>query len=109
MTRDQFAEGELVEATHIEKFDTDPTSTVDQRTMADFGVQHDAVRATRRTQLDHNPTHGVRQLIDEEQTCSLRRDVDDATAKPQRWSLHSIAGVQLDGMPFGKRARLYDV
>ena len=77
--------------------------------MADFGVQHDAVRATRRTQLDHNPTHGVRQLIDEEQTCSLRRDVDDATAKPQGWPLHAIAGVQLDGMPFGKRACLYDV
>jgi hypothetical protein len=109
MTRDQFAEGELVEATHFEKFDTDPTSTVDQRAMADLGVQNDALRATRRTQLDHNATHGVRHLVDEEQPCPLCRDVDDATAKPQRWTLHAIAGVQLDGMPFGKRARLYDV
>ncbi len=109
VTRDQGAESELVEASHIEEFDADPMFTVDQRTMADFCVQHDAVGATGRTQLDNNPTHGIRQLVDEEQTCSLRRDVDDATAKPQWRSLCAIEGVQLNGMPFGKRARLYEV
>jgi hypothetical protein len=49
VTRDQGAEGELVEASHIEEFDADPMVTVDQRTMADYGVQHDAVAATGRT------------------------------------------------------------
>ena len=109
VTRDQGAEGELVEASHIEEFDADPMFTVDQRTMADFGVQHDAVGATGWTQLDDDPTHGIGQFVDEEQTRSLRRDVDDATAKPQRWSLDAIEGVQLNGMPFGKRARVYEV
>ena len=84
VVRDQFAEGELVEDTRVEKRDADSMSTVGEGTVVDFAAQQDAVCATGRAHVDHHRTQWVCHFVDEEQTRSVRRDVDDVTTKPKR-------------------------